>query len=60
MPNERSVIFMADDVHRHDHIIRESSDRTDGMGFLLGLIILAIFLFLLLFYGIPFLRNAIL
>lgn len=51
---------MADDVHRHDHIIRESSDRTDGMGFLLGLIILAIFLFLLLFYGIPFLRNAIL
>jgi hypothetical protein len=38
--------------------IHEGSGSDSGMGFLMGIILLMIFLFLMFYYGLPVLRNS--
>jgi len=44
-----------------DHVIHEHHDATadnSGSGFLVGMILLAVVLFVLFFYGLPLLQSA--
>ena len=44
-------------AHTHvEHIHEGSSDS--GMGFLMGMILLMLFIFLMFYYGLPVLRNS--
>jgi hypothetical protein len=46
-------------VHHH-HVPGElqTTDRSGGLGFFLGILMLIVFLFLMLYYGLPALRGA--
>lgn len=45
---------MAEPISEHHH----HTDEGSGMGFLLGIVLLAVILFLFFYYGLPFLRNS--
>ncbi len=48
---------MADVIHEHTTAAPAAESSDSGMGFLMGVILLVVVLFLLFYYGLPALRS---
>lgn len=46
-------------AHTHVEHIHEGASNDSGMGFLMGMILLMLFIFLMFYYGLPVLRNSV-